>query len=70
MHVLSRLACEPIVNEETADSPGTRVKVFVGAPHRKIDIPVVKRHGDVADCVGQIPSADTALRMMSVFLAR
>lgn len=45
----------PFMDEETCDSTGTGVEVFVAAPGGGVDVPVVEVKGHVAGCVCKIP---------------
>lgn len=50
-----------LVYEEPADAARTAIEVLVCAPNGKVDAPGVERHGDISDCVCEVPTADAAL---------
>ena len=50
------------VDKQTGDPTGTRVEILVGAPDRKVHVPVMQRQRHVPDCVGKIPATDATLK--------
>ena len=50
-----------LMDECGSDRTRTGVQVFVGAPHRKIDVPIVQRERDIADHVRKIESCNDAV---------
>ena len=53
-----RVGRVPFVHERACDRAGARVEIFVRAPHREIDVPIVQCQGHIADRVGEIEAND------------
>lgn len=49
------------MNVQAGDGARASVKVLIRAPDCEVDVPVVKLHGNVSDCMGEVPTADTTL---------
>src|SRR5437764_2294146 len=43
-----------LMNIRAGDRAGTGVEIFVGTPHREIDVPIVQRERNIADRVRKI----------------
>ncbi len=52
-----------VMHETAADRTGTGVEIFVTAPHREIDLPVVQVQHHIAGGVGQIDAEHATLTM-------
>jgi len=61
-----RPPAEALVHECTARGRRPGIYIFVVAPARKIDIPIVQVQRHVTGCVRQVPSDDAACVMSSL----
>lgn len=53
----------PLMHEQTGHSTGPGIAVFVRAPSREVDVPVVQVQDDVCVGMGQIPADDEAAEL-------
>src|SRR5215469_16621508 len=54
-----------LVDEAPCHSAWTGVEILIATPHGEIDLPVVKMHGHVAGCVGEVPTDQATLTVGS-----
>jgi len=55
-----------LVHKDGRDSPWARIKVLVGAPASKINLPVVEFQDHIAGGVGQVKPHNAALSVTSL----
>jgi hypothetical protein len=58
------------VNEQSANTPRSRIEVFVSAPDGEVDAPIVQVEWHVAYRMGKIPAAFTSLEDIFRFQPR